>query len=53
MFSAAHQLSMLASGVSAPQTQQLQALAERPPQMREELMKHYAKSRDMQVEEVL
>jgi hypothetical protein len=50
VFSAAHQLSVLASGVSAPQTQQLLALAERPPQTREELMSHYAKSNDMEVE---
>jgi len=50
VFSAAHQLSELASGASAPQTQQLLALAERPPQTREELMSHYAKSNDMEVE---
>jgi len=50
VFGAAHQLSVLASGACAPQSQQLQALAERPPQTREELMMHYAKENAMDVD---
>jgi len=50
-FSSAHQLSMLAAGAAAPQSQQLLALAERPPQTREELMSHYAKANAMDVDD--
>ena len=42
-FNSAYQLSMRASGLNVPQTQQLLVLAERTPLTREELMKHYSK----------